>query len=206
MSYCIDLARLTLTDYRELLRRQTLLPGRRMLQERIDERFRALEAQGISTVAGLKARLSSPAKLASLADLTGLAQEYLALLRRELGSLEQKPAMLSAFAGVDAALLNRLEQSGIRSSQACWEAGAVCPERLTSLCDLVRINGVGPAAAAAFYDAGYRSVADVAAASAPEMLRRVTLANEASGYYRAKLGEKDMQFCIDFAGVLLRYS
>jgi hypothetical protein len=49
MSYCIDLARLTLTDYRELLRRQTLLPGRRMLQERIDERFRALEAQGIST-------------------------------------------------------------------------------------------------------------------------------------------------------------
>lgn len=206
MSYCIDLARLTLADYRELLRRQTLLPGRRMLQDRIDERFRALEAQGISTVAGLKASLSSPAKLTSLAGLTGLPQEYLTLLRRELGSLEQKPVMLSAFAGLDAALLNRLEQNGIGSSQACWEAGAVCPERLTGLCDLVRINGVGPAAAAAFYDAGYRSAADVAAASAPEMLRRVTLANEASGYYRAKLGEKDMQFCIDFAGVLLRYS
>jgi hypothetical protein len=50
-------------DYRELLRRQTLLPGRRMLQERIDERFRALEAQGISTVAGLKASCPRPQSL-----------------------------------------------------------------------------------------------------------------------------------------------
>jgi hypothetical protein len=108
--------------------------------------------------------------------------------------------MLSAFAGVDAALLNRLEQSGIRSSQACWEAGAVCPERLTAFA-----TWCGSTAWALPQRRRFTTPESFGrgrgGGSAPEMLRRVTLANEASGYYRAKLGEKDMQFCIDFAGV-----
>lgn len=79
-------------------------------------------------------------------------------------------------------------------------------EELLCLCDLVRINGVGAVAARAFYEAGYRTAADVAGAHADQMLERVSKVNEAKGYYKAKLGEKDMQFCIDFAMLLKKYS
>ena len=50
------------------------------------------------------------------------------------------------------------------------------------------------------------SVQDVANAEAAEMLRRVTRVNAERQYYKATLGEKDMQFCIDFARLLVRYS
>ena len=69
-----------------------------------------------------------------------------------------------------------------------YELDDALVQELNGLCELVQINGVGPAAARAIYDAGYRSVRDVAHALAPEMLRRVSLANEAAGYYRASLG------------------
>ncbi|HQB81021.1 MAG TPA: helix-hairpin-helix domain-containing protein [Bacillota bacterium] len=74
------------------------------------------------------------------------------------------------------------------------------------LCDLVRINGVGPLAARAFYEAGYQSSAEIAAADAEAMLVKVSEVNAIHGYYKARLGVKDMQFCIDFALLLQKYA
>lgn len=76
---------------------------------------------------------------------------------------------------------------------------------MSCLCDLVRINGVGAVAAKAFYEASYRSVWDVAGADAADMLKRVTDVNDEKSYYKAKLGVKDMQFCIDYALLLKKY-
>ena len=79
-------------------------------------------------------------------------------------------------------------------------------DELFCLCDLVRINGVGPIAARAFYEAGYQSASDVATADATDMLKKVSAVNEAHHYYKAKLSIKDMQFCIDFALLLNKYA
>ena len=79
-------------------------------------------------------------------------------------------------------------------------------DELFCLCDLVRINGVGPVAARAFYEAGYHSASEVAAAYAEDMLEKVSAVNETHHYYKAKLGIKDMQFCIDFALLLNKYA
>ena len=98
-----------------------------------------------------------------------------------------------------------LRAQGIVSSKDGFERGEANSE-LFCLCDLARINGVGGVAARAFYEAGYRSVADVAATGAKDMLARVSAVNNEHGYYKAKLGEKDMQFCIDFARLIERYS
>ena len=206
MGYCLDLSRLSIEDYKNLLKHQNLLPGRRILWEQIDTRFAAIAAQGIANLAQLAKRLSSAQKCADFAAATGISQEYLTILKRELGSMEQKPVLLSAFPGLDARVVSALAKDGIVHSRDYFERGAADETELMSLCDLVRINGVGAVAAKAFYEAGYRSVSDVAAADATEMLRRVTAVNDANGYYKAKLGEKDMQFCIDFAKLLTQYS
>ncbi len=205
MPYTMDLTRLPLQAYKELLKTQNLLPGRRVLWESIDEKFACISREGIADVAQLKKRLNTPEKIATFAAATGIPSEYLTILKREAGSLEQKPVLISDFPGVQPGLVSALREKGVKTSKDFYESGFMEPGELYSLCDLVRINGVGAVAARAFYEAGYRAAADVANANAADMLKKVTAVNEEEGYYKAKLGEKDMQFCIDFARVLGRF-
>ena len=205
MGYHPDLSRIPIEDYAAILKRQNLLPARRMLLDGIDAHFAALRAQDIASLAQLRQALSTPKKLGSLAQASGIPENYLTMLRRELGSLEQKPVLLSDFPDIDPALLSTLGAEGIRTSRDLWERNPAVPAELTGLCDLVRINGVGARAAKAFYAAGFCAARDVAAANAVDMLRRVSAVNAQQGYYQAKLGEKDMQFCIDAAKLLLRF-
>ena len=114
--------------------------------------------------------------------------------------------LLSSFPNSDIKLLENLSAVGIKNSKDYWELKQDPSDDLFCLCDLVRINGIGPVAARAFFEAGYKSINDVAAADAANMLARVTIVNEIKCYYKAKLGQKDMQFCIDFALLLQRYS
>jgi hypothetical protein len=137
---------------------------------------------------------------------SGISEEYLVILKREIGSLEQKPVPLSGFPGIDRSLLAKLGVVGLKTSKDYWESKQDFSDELFCLCDLVRINGVGPIAARAFYEAGYLSVSDVAASDAAVMLEKVSAVNEAQHYYKAKLGLKDMQFCIDFALLLNQYA
>lgn len=205
MPYNLDLSAISIPEYQTLLMNQNLLPGRRILLQNIEQNFVAIQKQGINNLAQLKKALSTPQKLIALAESCRISEEYLTILRRELGSLEQKPLLLASFPGVDAALITTLTRRGIKTTKDYFEGGFTESEELASLCDLVRINGVGAAAAKTFYEAGFHSVADVAGADAAEMLARVTAINESKSYYKAKLGVKDMQFCIDFARLLMKY-
>ena len=206
MGYTLPLEQITLADYRQLLQQQNLLPGRRMLHEQLEARFSSLASVGFTSVAQLAMALATPKKLSALAEQTGISEEYLTLLRRELGSLTQKPVPISAFPNLSQSLISELAASGIRTSKDYWEQCNNPADELFCLCDLVRINGVGAVAAQAFYEAGFGSVAAVAGATASDMLQRVNAVNAEKNYYKTKLGEKDMQFCIDFAKLLVRYA
>lgn len=54
MKYNFDLEYLSVQEYRELLKKQNLLPGRRVLWQDIDKNFALLESKGINTIAQLK--------------------------------------------------------------------------------------------------------------------------------------------------------
>ena len=205
MTYNLDLSALSVQDYRELVKTQDLLPGRRILWQNIDHNFDAIGQQGIETIAHLKKQLATPKKMLSFALVTGISEEYLTILKREIGSLEQKPVLLASFPDVDCSTVSSLKNEGITTSKEYFESILPKTGELFCLCDLVRINGVGAVAAKALYEAGYKSVADVACAEATVMLEKVSEVNETKQYYKAKLGIKDMQFCIDFASLLIKY-
>ena len=205
MTYSLNLSSISVKEYKDLLKRQNLLPGRRILLHDIDRCFKSLEKQGIADIAELKKQLSTPQKLANIASATGISQDYLTILKREIGSLEQKPVPIDSFPEIDKGIVENLIAQGIKTSKQYYESKENNLE-LLCLCDLVRINGVGAVAARAFYEAGYCSVKEVAEANAAEMLDKVTEINRKRQYYKANLGEKDMQFCIDFASLLMKYS
>ncbi len=206
MEYSLNLERLSVQEYKDLLKQQNLLPGRRILWQDIDKNFALFESKGIKSVADLKKNLSTSKRIAAFASGSGISEEYLVILKREIGSLEQKPVPLSEFPGINSSLLEKLGGSGLRTSKEYWDQKPDVSGELFCLCDLVRINGVGPVAARAFYEAGYSSTSDVAIADAEDMLEKVSAVNKVHRYYKAKLGIKDMQFCIDFALLLNKYT
>ena len=206
MKYSIDLESLSIHEYKALLKQQNLLPGRRILWQGIEENFAFFERQGIKSIAELKKRISSPKKIATFASKSGISEEYLVILKREIGSLGQKPVSLSDFPGVDGSLLDQLSELGLITSKDYWNQKQSFTDELFCLCDLVRINGVGTLAARAFYEAAYQSALDISEADPQEMLEKVSEVNEIHRYYKARLGIKDMQFCIDFARLLKKYA
>jgi hypothetical protein len=205
MEYNLDLRNLSIEDYKELLKNQNLLPGRRILLLNIDQNFEIIRNCKIKNVFELKKALSTSKRVILFASKSGLTENYLKILRRETGTFEQRPVLLKNFPGIAIGILSNLEVEGIKTSKDYYERYSNKKDELFCLCDLARINGVGPLAARVFYEAGYQCVSDVAYADASVMLNKVTKINEAKHYYKANLGIKDMQFCIDFANLLIKY-
>ncbi len=205
MAYNLDLSNISVDEYKQLLKSQNLLPARKILLDNIDKNFESIKKQNIFNIAQLKKYLATSEKISSFAALTGIAQDYLIILKRETGSMEQKPVAIDSFPNINEALISQLKNKGIKNSKDYYESANFNSDELSCLCDLVRINGVGAVAAKAFYEAEYHSVSDVACAEAADMLKRVTDVNNEKSYYKAKLGVKDMQFCIDYALLLKKY-
>jgi hypothetical protein len=218
MGYAIDLKQMSLQEYREILKNQNLLPGRKSLLDELEERFREIADAGIGNLYELKNRLSTPRKLSALSAKTNIPEDYLVILKRELSSLDQKPIPISVFPGVSEQTVQRLLEHRIKTSKDLYNLFATAEEieaisiktgvgeielaELYSLCNLVRINGVGAAAARTLYESGYKDIAEIAHATAGNLLNRISETNSVGHYYKAKLGLKDAQFVIDFARLL----
>lgn len=218
MGYTLDLSKISIEAYKEILKNQYLLPSRKILHQEMDYSFQAIQSCKIKNLYELKKALSTTQKLGMFAENSGLSKDYLTILRREIGSIEPKTVLIEEFPEVDEQTINLMLNAGIKSSKDYYEFYCSLKDRneitqiisitldkaqeLYCLCDLVRINGVGAVAAKSFFDAGYKSVSDIASTNAEEMLLKISKVNELKQYYKAKLGIKDMQFCINFAKII----
>ena len=89
--YSIDPSSITIEQFREILGNKRLLPGRIVLQEKMEERFSLLKANGLVTLADLLLRLRDRNKQRNFAELSGLESNYLTILYREANSYLSKP-------------------------------------------------------------------------------------------------------------------
>jgi hypothetical protein len=218
-TYSIDPATISLEEFRELTAGRDMLPGRIMLHEQMIERFVVLKEYGILDLGDLLGLLASKSKMESVAQHTGLSEKYLVLLKREAGSYLAKPFPLADFPGIPFEYVELLNSRGLKNTRDLYEKvqtreqqAALSEEtgipvyrlqELFSLCDLSRITGVGGIFARILYEAGIRSPEDYAKADvslALEVCRQVV---EKYGYAAGKLGEKDIQYGINYAKVIL---
>ncbi len=219
MGYSLDLSKISIDSYKEILKNQYLLPSRKILHQDIDASFNAIHSCQIRNLGELKCVLSTSQKLGAFSEKSGLSKDYLTILRREIGSIEPKTVLIKEFPEMEEKVLVSLAHTGIKTSKDYYEFYDSLKDKieitqkisisidkvqeLYCLCDLVRINGVGAVAAKSFFDAGYESVYDVAETVAEDMLERVSKVNDIKHHYKTKLGTKDMQFCIDFARIIV---
>jgi hypothetical protein len=218
MKYGMDLTKMDVQKYKNFLKNQYLIPSRQILHEKIDDNFKIFENCGLKNLSDLKQAISTSAKIDKMSKETGISAEYLNILRRELGTFDKAGVSFKEFPTIDGNTVSKLDEKGIKNTKDFYEyyysesnekgisdepgIPVEMVERLISLSSLVRINGIASLAAVTFYEAGYKTVKDIAVSTKEEMLEKITAVNDEKKYYKAKLGLKDMQFVIDFAGLM----
>ena len=221
MHYSLDPGRMELTELEDLIKEKDLLPGRVLLKKDLHENFLLLKKEGIRNLKELLSTLGSPAKLRQLAGSCGLDENWLILLKREAGSYIGKPFPLEKFPGIPYEYAEVLRSKGIRNTRELYEEMQLPGnmERWTEktgiplarlkelyiLCDLSRINGVGPWFARILYQTGIHSVEVLAGSDAESQLKSYEKARQESNTALPALSTGDMKHCISYAKVLCLY-
>ena len=209
--YHINPADYTLTYLQENLLSRELIPSREPLKDGLKEKFAILKEMEIETIEDLLDVLKTKVKLELFSKLSGLSNEYLTLLRREVNSYLPNPVPLSKLPGVSAEDISKLSQSGIKNSRHLFErAGSIIGRRelskssgisqetlkeLVGLSDLARAYGVGPVFARILYDTGIHSIKELKSYSAEEIIKLY----EDKFQQKADFSLRDMNFSLEIA-------
>jgi hypothetical protein len=215
MSYHIDAEQITLDDLRKRIEATDLVPSRASLTVNIEAKLMALEQQGITTLAQLRYELKNERRLEILAQATGIDEQYLILLKREVEGYFPKPLPLSAFDWLSQGDIAKLEQLEIHDTAALYEvtsdAGrrealakasgvpAANLEMLAQLADLTRVQWVSPTVARMLVADYYNNPAQVAGADANELCEALARVNAEGRFFNGKIGLRDVQRLIQAA-------
>jgi len=209
LGYYLDLCAFSLEKLKDLLKNTRLLPGQRILQENIDERFACLEQNGIENLQQLQKALKTKANVQSFASATGLPVDYLTILGREVNSYQPKPIKLKDFPGVNPEVIRKLDQIGIKNTKHLFANVLTREERnefarqnqigyeeileLTKLTDVARMKWVGPKFARLLIESEYDTVEKVANSNYEELYHALVRTNDEGGIYKGKFGIEDLK-------------
>lgn len=215
MAYHIDAENISLDDLRKRIEATDLVPSRACLADKIREKMKALEKQGIKTLASLRDELKNSKRLASVAKATDIDTQYLTLLRREIESYFPKPAALKVFDWLPKDELVKLEQNEIGDTATLYEMTSSAKKRselakstgvdtatleiLARLADLIRVQWVSPTFARMLIVAGYDSAAKVAAANADDLCEALSSINAGDRFFKGKIGLRDIKRLVQAA-------
>jgi len=211
-NYYIDLESISLSDYEKELQNTELLPSRKVIKDDIENRFRILNLRGVNNLNDILTLLKTPDKLKGFARTSGLSEEYLSILRREIASSQPKPVALSEFPGINKETVEKLEQLGIKNTKQlfnfiktdierkdlCKKTGISYDEilELTKLTDVARIKWVGANFARLLVDSPYDTVEKVSKANYPTVYEKLAKINKEKNYFKGMFGLNDMKLCV----------
>lgn len=216
MAYHLDAEKISLDDLRKRIEATDLVPSRASLLDGLGLKIKALEKQGIVTLADLRKELKTAKRMEALATSTGIAVQYLTLLRREVEGWFPKPFPLKDFDGLPQSEVTKLERAGIRDSAALYEAtdsqsrrtalakstgvDDATLETFAHLVDLTRVQWTSPTAARMLLEAGCDSVSKLAGMDADELCEALARVNAGNKFFKGRIGLRDVKRLIQAAG------
>ncbi len=215
MGYYIDLEKLTIDSYRTNLESAYLPPSRRVLKERLDERFGYFKGIGIKNVHELIRLLKKKDSLAELSKQECFSGDYLIILLRELNSMLPKPNRIADFAGISKETLAGLEKIGINTTEKLYDKVKKKSDRqklvestgiddkaimeLTKLTDLSRIKWVGVTFARMLYELGVDTAEKASKSDPVELHAKINKLNKENGFYKGQIGLNDIHIFVKAA-------
>ncbi len=216
MAYHLDAKKISLDDLRKRIEATDLVPSRASLLDGLGLKMKALEKQGIVTLADLRNEFKTAKRLESLSKSTGIETQYLTLLRREVEGWFPKPFPLKDFDGLPQSEVAKLERAGIRDSAALYEAtdsqskrtalannlgmDSATLETFAQLVDLTRVQWTSPTAARMLLEAGCDSDSKLAGMDADELYEALARVNAGNKFFKGRIGLRDVKRLIQAAG------
>lgn len=216
--YHIDLEKYHLDTLKNELKESELIPSRRILKNDIEARFKVLDGNNIHNLQKLVNVLKTPKKTREFAQKSGLPEDYLLILRREVNSYNPNPVNLDKFPGVEQDTVSKLKSSRIKNTAHLFKRVKtpedreslaseleIAPEEileLTKLTDLVRIKWIGPVFARIFLDSGTDTAEKVSKADAELLYETLVEINNEKSYTRGKFIVNDVQLCIKVSSMV----
>lgn len=211
-AYYIDLEAISLLDYETELEGTELLPSRMILKEDMHARFEILDRHGTHNLKDVLTILKTPEKIKAFAQLSGLPEEYLAILKREIASSQPKPVALADFPGIKKVTIEKLAQLGIKDTRQLFafvqsendrkelSKKTEIPDEeileLTKLSDVVRIRWVGANFARLLVDSPYDTLEKVSGADYEKVYAALVKINQEKRYFKGMFGANDMKMCV----------
>lgn len=214
-NYHISLKEVSLEEYEKILKSKELLPGRIILKENIHEKFNKIRSNDIENLEELIEQLNSKKKVKKFAHDTGLSENYLIILRREIKSNLPNPVKLNSFPGINSENIEVLATIGIKNSKNLFNKVKSKEElyelqnktnipledlrEIVSMSDLVRVSGVGPVFARMIIDVGINSASKMAEMNTEQLFKDLIKINNEKNYTKAKFTQNDVEYCVNFA-------
>jgi hypothetical protein len=212
-NYFVNTEKFSLDKFRNILKTKDILPGRRILIDRLDERFDLLKTKGINSLSDLIETLKTKPKIEKFSKDSGLSVDYLTILRREANSYVSISVKLIDLPFTDEEIIEKLDSNGIKYSKQLFDIAAkhtdreklanklkLPPDRLfelVQLCDLVRITGVGPVFARIIFDSGIKTVKDFLSFDSADLFELLVNTNNEKRLTTARFTIMDIEYCIE---------
>ena len=212
MSYSVDLSTISISDYKAKLLVAHLTPSQKILLDRIDERLEALEAEGIDDLHELKQTLKTKARVAAFAAKTGLPEDWLTVLRREVNSRHPKPRKLCDFPCIPIGTVAELEEMGVKTTVQLFDLVKTLSARaelrsrldatdddlllLAKLADLCRLRYVNHTFATLLVHSAYDTVERLREADGETLHANLTELNRDGAFFKGAIGLNDMRFLV----------
>ena len=218
MSYYIDDTRFSLKEVEQKIKNSDLIPSREVLLNDIENVFKQLSKQEIKTLADLRKQLKTKKSINSFVIKSGLSEEYLILLRREIESYFPKTYNIDEFFWLPKEELAKLKSGGLTNTKIIHEAldekknfkkisaelgiSVSLLNSILSLADLTRIQWTSPLTARMLFEAGYTSTKKVASADAEKLFNALDNLNKREKYYKGTIVQRDIKRLINSASYL----
>jgi hypothetical protein len=215
MPYHIDYSLVPIAKYREKILSTDLVPSRKLLKRNIKEVFNCFMDLGIINTAQLLHHLKHKDRLAELALESGIDENYLTILGRELRSSLPRPERWLDFKDINYKIKETLLESGIKNTKHFWEKSLtpkmriklsektgldmIIIEKLARLSDLCRVRWVNHTFAEILWKAGVRSVAELCNQDFEQLHTTVVELNSIYKWYNAHIGKNDFKLIISAA-------
>jgi hypothetical protein len=210
MGYYIDLSSISIDNYKVKLELSDMIPSRRVLKEKTDERFAFFKSIGVQNVGDLLALLKNKNKFIELSKEKCLSEEYLTILLRELNSIHPKPSKIKDFIDISPETVIKLEKLGIKNTFDLFDKVKTSEQRkllakkavvngseileLTKLTDLARIKWVGPTFARLLYYLEKATKADYI-----DLHKKIIQINKEKNYFKGQIGLNDIKLFVEAA-------
>ena len=213
--YHVDLEQFSLERFRHILETGKVLPSRKILKEKIPERFAILESMGIRNLKELIGALSTKKKVERFSQESGLPQDYLNMLKRQTRIYTPNPVSLKDIPGIAPEYIERLAAVGIKHTKHLFERAKLKRERaelsrlvdvpgdvlleLVKMSDLARAGWVGPIFARLIYEAGADTLEELSKRSPEELFERLRAVNDEQKLTKGSFSVEDIASCIKIA-------